>query len=192
VSPLVRDAIGAAGLTDVLEARLRGAAPDGAAGRLREADLLVVGALADCIRASEAGDEVRIYIREPPLGQALQASPKGERELTGSDLLREIALRRIAGPPNAPVRVDWTRCGLELAQVALCFGADELAGTIATKRGELIAEGDLLGVGKKSRHESAREVKRKELAACVRRSGRVPVFVRSDGGVEGVEGDENP
>lgn len=187
MSPLVRDAIDAAGLTDVLEARLRGAAPDAVIGRLREADLLVLGALADSIRASEVGDEVRIYVREPGAVRPPRARPEGERELTGSDLLREVALRRIAGAPKARVRVDWTRCGLELAQVALCFGADELTGTIVTKRGDLLAEDELLGVGKKSRRELAGEVKRKELAAFVRRSGRVPVFVQPDGPVEGAE-----
>jgi hypothetical protein len=86
------------------------------------------------------------------------------------------------------VRVDWTRCGLELAQVALGFGADELAGFIATKRGLPIADGELSGVGKKSKRELAQVVKRKELAACVERGGRVPVFVRADGVVEAIDG----
>jgi hypothetical protein len=184
MSTLVRDAIDAAGLADVLEARLRGAAMDGAMSRLRTADLLVLGALADRIRASESGDEVRIYVREPPAGETEHRTPEREDEVTGSELLREVALRRITGPANARVRVDWTRCGLELAQVALCFGADELSGTILTKAGDLIAEGELLGVGKKSRRELARDVKRRELAACVRRTGRVPLFVGPDGCAE--------
>jgi 2-iminoacetate synthase ThiH len=194
VSALVRDAIDAAGLSDVLAERLRGANVEGSVDRLRDADILALGALADRIRASEVGDEVRIYVREASRDASPLAS-RADRELaatepsvspadgglTGSDLLREVALRRIVGPPGAPVRVDWTRCGLELAQVALWFGANELTGTIATKRGTLIVEGELLGVGKKSRHELALQVKRKELAACVRRSGRVPVFVAPDG-----------
>lgn len=187
MSTLVQDAICAAGLADVLEARLGGALVDGAMSRLRDADLLVLGALADRVRAQEVGDEVRIYVREAPAGDPPHAASEGRRELTGSDLLREVALRRIAGPAKTPVRVDWTDCGLELAQVALCFGADELAGIIVTKAGELIGEGDLLGVGKKSRRELARDVKRKELAACVRRSGRVPVFVGADGCTDGEE-----
>ncbi len=83
-----------------------------------------------------------------------------------------------------PVRVDWSRCGLELAQVALGFGADELVGRIVNKRGLPLGEGELLGVGKKSRHEAADLVKRKELAAVVRRAGRVPGFVSADGAVK--------
>jgi hypothetical protein len=75
------------------------------------------------------------------------------------------------------VRVDWTRCGLELAQVALGFGASELAGRIANKRGLPMAEGEKLGVvGKKSRLEAADTVKRRELEGFVRRAGRTPRF----------------
>jgi hypothetical protein len=86
------------------------------------------------------------------------------------------------------VRVDWTRAGLELAQVALGFGADELAGFIATKRGLPIADGEMSGVGKKSKRELAQIVKRRELAGCIERGGRLPVFVGSGGVVESVEG----
>lgn len=194
---LVRNAIDAAGLSDVLADRLSGANVEGAFDRLRQADILVLGALADCIRASEVGDEVRIYVREPsdgaapPPGASSPVLSQQDPEATGSDLLREVALMRIARPPGAPVRIDWTRCGLELAQVALCFGANELTGSIVSKRGTVIAEGELLGVGKKSRHELAHQVKRKELAACVRRSGRVPVFVGADGREERDPADES-
>jgi hypothetical protein len=75
------------------------------------------------------------------------------------------------------VRVDWSRCGLELAQVALGFGANELCGHIANKRGLPIAEGETLGVGKKSAREAAHAVKRRELEGFVRRAGRTPRFV---------------
>jgi 2-iminoacetate synthase ThiH len=100
-----------------------------------------------------------------------------ERSLTGLELLREVAIARITGPRGARVRVDWTRSGLELAQVALGFGANELAGFIANKRGLPMAEGEKLGVvGKKSRLEAAEIVKRKELEGFVRRAGRTPRF----------------
>jgi hypothetical protein len=85
------------------------------------------------------------------------------------------------------VRIDWGRCGLELAQVALGFGANELAGPIANKRGLPLAQGEMLGVGKKSGWEPAELVKRRELAACVERGGRVAVFVGRDGALESIE-----
>ena len=113
--------------------------------------------------------------------------PRDDSRLTGLELLREIAVARVAGPPSARVRIDWTRCGLELAQVGLGFGANELAGHIASKRGLPFAEGEQIGVGKRSRLQAADLVKKKELAGFVRRSGRIPVFVGADGSVDTVD-----
>jgi hypothetical protein len=115
---------------------------------------------------------------------AVVVLPRDAHELTGLELLRQVAIARVTGPRGGHVRIDWDRCGLELAQVALGFGADELVGLIATKRGLPIADGALLGIGKKSKRELAQVVKRKELAGCVERAGRVAVFVRADGAVE--------
>jgi hypothetical protein len=188
MSKLVERAIDAAGLGSVLAARREAASMDPYAARLRAADLLALGALADLVRNEEVGGDVRIYTGSPPDGGPVVVLPRDEQELTGLDLLREVAVARITGPRGAHVRIDWARCGLELAQVALGFGADELSGFIATKRGLPIADGELSGVGKKSKRELAQVVKRKELAACVERGGRVAVFIRADGAVETVEG----
>ena len=86
-------------------------------------------------------------------------------------------MARVLGPRGARVRVDWARCGLELAQVALGFGADELVGRVASKRGLPLAEGELLGVGKRSALLPAEVVKRNELAGFVVRAGRKAVIV---------------
>jgi hypothetical protein len=175
VSSLVDRAIDEAGLSCVLDARRAGSVGESDASRLRAADLLAVGAIADRVRRDEVGDEVRIY--SP--GQSHDGAvvlPSGDRELTGLELLREVAIARVTGSRGAAIRVDWTLCGLELAQVALGFGANELVGTIASKRGLPIADGELSGVGKKSRMQLAHVVKTNELAAFVRRAGRVPVF----------------
>ena len=208
MSNLVERAIDAAGLGTVLAARRAAASMDAHASRLRGADLLALGALADRVRVEEVGADVRIYMTSappsgderapagdgsaPPSGDGSAAGvivlPRDDQELAGLDLLREVAVARITGPRGARVRVDWTRCGLELAQVALGFGANELVGFVATKRGLPIADGELAGVGKKSKRELAQIVKRKELAACIERGGRVPVFVRAHGAVETVEG----
>jgi hypothetical protein len=191
MSKLVDRAIDAAGLGAVLAARRAKAPLDGHLARLRAADLLALGALADQVRAEEVGADVRIHAGgdggSPSSGETI-ILPRGDGEITGLELLREVAVARIAGPHGVHVRIDWDRCGLELAQVALGFGADELVGLLATKRGLPIADGELLGVGKKSRRELAQVVKRKELAACVERAGRVAVFVRADGAVESIEG----
>jgi hypothetical protein len=207
MSTLVERAIDAAGLGTVLAARRDAASMDAHLARLRAADLLALGALADRVRAEEIGAEVRIYECAPPSGDecappggdesapiappsdangrgAVIVLPRDGEALTGLDLLREVAVARIVGPRGAHVRVDWTRCGLELAQVALGFGADELVGFISTKRGLPIADGELTGGGKRTKRELAHVVKRKELASYVERGGRVAVFMRADGAVE--------
>ena len=180
MSLLVERAIDAAGLSGVLAARHAGR-PDGAdVARLERADLLALGALADQIRADEVGDEVRIYTDEVPPGATPEVVvlPRAAGATTGLELLREVAMARTTGPRAVCVRVDWTRCGLELAQIALGFGANELTGRIASKRGLPLVEGEKLGVGKKSRLEAADVVKRRELEGFVRRAGRTPSFVQ--------------
>jgi 2-iminoacetate synthase ThiH len=190
VSGLVDRAIDAAGLAGMAAARRAGSLTAADLVRLREADLLALGALADLVRRDEVGDWVRIFAfrsgESSPLDHARHGTivlPSADRQLTGLELLREVAIARISGPRAAAVRVDWTRCGLELAQVTLGFGADELVGPITSKRGLPIAEGELAGVGKKSRWQHAHVQKVREIAALVRRAGRTPVFVESDGSV---------
>jgi 2-iminoacetate synthase ThiH len=184
----VLGAIEEAGLSLVLAQRRRGAIAEASSlDLLRRADLLALGALADLIRSEEVGDEVRLYVPPPTAPEDdVVTLPLEGRELTGLELLREVAVARATGPRLARVRVDWTRCGLELAQVALGFGANELAGHLSTKVGALIAEGDLTGVGKKSRHQLATVAKKQELGAFVRRAARVPVFVLPDGTRESI------
>jgi hypothetical protein len=176
VSILVDRAIDAAGLSAVLAARQSGGVGEADVERLHHADLLALGALADRVRASEVGDDVRIYTGAADGAEAVVLPGPGG-DLTGLELLRQVAIARITGPLAARVRVDWTRSGLELAQVALGFGANELTGFIANKRGLPMAEGEKLGVvGKKSRLEAAETVKRKELEGFIRRAGRTPRF----------------
>jgi len=188
MSRLVDRAIDAAGLSGIAHARRMGTVTVADAARLRDVDLLALGALADQVRRDELGDQVRIYLsgsRDSSglhrAGEATVALPSADRELTGLELLREVAIARITGPRAFGVRVDWTICGLELAQVTLGFGANELAGQITSKRGLPLADGELLGVGKKSLRQLANVRKRQELAALVRRAGRDPFFVEPDG-----------
>ena len=178
MSSLVDRAIDSAGLAPVLRARRAGEPTESHIERLRDVDLLALGALADRVRADEVGDEVRIYLSEPADDDdRLVVVPAAGEDVTGLELLRRVAVARITGPRAARVRVDWGRCGLELAQVTLGFGANELVGRVATKRGLPLAEGDLLGVGKRSALLPAEVVKRRELAGFVERAGRQPRFV---------------
>jgi 2-iminoacetate synthase ThiH len=194
MSGLVDRAIEAAGLAGVAAARRAGALAAVDTAQLRDVDLLALGALADGVRREEVGDRVRIVVFRA--GESSQLAlcrpgaivfPSSDREVTGLELLREVAIARVSGPYAVPIRVDWTLCGLELAQVTLGFGADELVGQITSKRGLPIAEGELAGVGKRSRWQLAHLQKTREIAALVRRAGRNPVFVESDGSMAPVE-----
>ncbi len=177
MSALVDRALDAAGLTPILEARRSGVLDESMVERLREADLLVLGALADRVRMADVGDDVRIYFDAPSDDDAsVLVFPAVDRALTGFELLREVAIARIRAPRGARIRIDWTRCGLELAQVAIGFGANELVGVVANKRGLPLAEGEKLGVGKRSRWEAADVVKRNELEGFMRKAGRKPIF----------------
>ncbi len=191
LSALVDRAIRDAHLDDVLPARRAGALNADHIERLEQSDLLVLGALADRVRAEEVGEVVMLYIGEVPSpgpsdAPLLTLPPPSSAagEVTGLALLRAVAMARLTGPRAARVLVDWSRSGLELAQIALGFGASELAGRIASKRGLPLAEGEKLGVGKKSRLEDAEIVKRRELEGFVRRAGRTPRFADAAGSTE--------
>jgi hypothetical protein len=176
VTRFIDRAIENAGLGDVVQARR-----DGDLSRARLAvevagtiDLLVLGALADSVRALENGDVVRVH--ETADGavrwvRALEAEPPSELEL-----LRLVALARITGEIGAAIGVDWGRHGLELAQVALGFGATDLTGPITRKSGLVILDDDKRRV-KGEGMVAASALKRREIAALVRNAGRTCEFV---------------
>lgn len=169
-------AIAAAGLLPVVEARRAGDmdAVHASAGLLRDADLLVLGAIADQLRADEIGDAVLIHASE--VGpEVVWVSPRDVPTDGDLDVLREVALTRILSPREARVGVDWSRVGLELAQVALGFGASDLRGPFTKKNGLPILASDARKV-KGGKLVDLASVKRREIAALVRHAGRVPSF----------------
>jgi 2-iminoacetate synthase ThiH len=181
VSALVDQAILEAGLGELARARraLDFVRVLALAPSLAKADLLALGALADRVRAEEVGDVVTVFAG--PGGEGVR--PGSDVFLIGgstpedrSDLLRRVAHARITGPRAARVRVDWESAGIELAQVALGFGANELAGPIQSRRGLPILEGSTQRV-KGAGQVSSQLLKKKELGVLVRMAGRVPVFV---------------
>ena len=175
MSALAEQAIVREGLWPVLEARRVGdlEAVRGMVTSLEKADLLAVGALADVIRAEEAGDVVRVYanVRPEASERAVDVRRGGAGDGAGMQFLRGVAIARITGPRGAEVRVDWSEVGIELAQVALGFGANQLVGPIATKRGLVIAD-DATKKVKGEGMVSVQAIKQREIAGLVRRSGR--------------------
>jgi len=178
VSLLVERSIREAGLYGLLEARRSGdlARVRALAPQLDAADLLVVGGLADTIRAEEVGDVVQVFAgSSPDHGPDVLAVDTGGLEGARRALvLLRVATARITGPKAARVRVDWSTLGIELAQVALGFGASELSGPVLSRRGLPIAEDSTRKV-KGAGLVSSQLLKKKELFALVRNAGRVPV-----------------
>jgi 2-iminoacetate synthase ThiH len=175
MSALLEQAIVREGLAPVLEARRCGdiAAVRAMATSLTRADLLAVGALADLVRSEEVGVVVRVYanVRPEPSEHAVEVHRTAAGDGAGMEFLRAVAIARITGPRAAAVRVDWSEVGIELAQVALGFGANELVGPIANKRGLVIAEDSTKKV-KGEGMVSLQTMKQREIAGLVRRSGR--------------------
>jgi 2-iminoacetate synthase ThiH len=138
------------------------------------ADLLVLGAVADAVRTEDVGPTVHVYEHASSAADVTWVEPvKGASEL---DLLRAVAVARIAASKGARIGIDWSQCGMELAQVALGFGASDLRGPITRKSGLPIYEDEKLKVKGQGMVE-LRSIKKREIAALVTHAGRLPVFV---------------
>jgi hypothetical protein len=171
MSRLVQERLERAGLLAWLELRARkGALEPEFRDRLESIDLLTIGAAADLARRRECGEEARIYVPlTPPPNESLLVVGSGE-PARGSHLLRRIAVLRLTAPIGLRIVVDFGVVGLEIAQVALSFGASDLAGPIASRRGLPLAEVD----------EARKLFKRAEIAGYVERAGFRPVFIATD------------
>jgi hypothetical protein len=186
----VEQAIARAGLSSVLAARRQGDidAVRSLVASLGGIDLLALGALADAIRTAEAGDVVRVHptasseVLWVGLEDLRAHAPADAGGGAASELgfLRAVALARVTGPLGVRVGVDWGSQGLELAQVALGFGATDLTGPITRKSGTLISEDELKKV-KGQGMVAATALKRREIAALIRNAGRSCEFTDEAG-----------
>ncbi len=163
------EAIARAGLMPVLAARRAGDldAVRATLASWRDADLLALGAVADLARIADAGDVVRIHASAGHDVPWIDAPS----ELL---LLREVAIARIA--QGGRVGVDWSRHGLELAQVALGFGATDLRGPITKKSGLPILSTEARRV-KGEGVVDLGSLRRREIVRLVGCAGRKAVFV---------------
>jgi hypothetical protein len=166
----VEQAIVRAGLGAVLEARRAGDIDKVRASTdaWKDADLLVLGAAADLVRSEEIG--AAVVIHRPGGGDGVTWIDGQGSDL---DVLRAVAVARLCGASGARIGVDWTRHGLELAQVALGFGASDLRGAITRKSGLPILEDESKKV-KGQGNVPLSEIKNAEIVALVRHAGRVP------------------
>lgn len=186
----VEEAIAKAGLGPVLAARRSGDLDTVRATVTSwgAADLLALGAVADLTRSDDVGDVVRVYPAGHHEGRHERAPATGEQEVTWVDasthaseldFLRAVAVARIAARKGARIGVDWSKCGMELAQVALGFGASELRGPITRKSGLPIYADEKTKVKGQGMVELS-SIKRQEIGALITHAGRHPVFVDED------------
>ena len=181
MSSFVEQSIAKAGLLQVLTAHRAGdlVALERARATWSGADLLLLGAIADIVRAEDSGDTVSIHEQYGGAHGAdvtWVAPVKGASEI---EILRAVAAARIAGTKAARIGVDWSQCGMELAQVALGFGASDLRGPITRKSGLPIYEDETRKVKGQGLVE-LRSIKKREIAALITHAGRLPVFVDDD------------
>jgi 2-iminoacetate synthase ThiH len=137
------------------------------------ADLLALGAVADAVRSEGVGQGVRIHEHA---GEADVTWVDASLYASELEFLRAVAVARIAGRKGARIGVDWSKCGMELAQVALGFGASELCGPITRKSGLPIYADEKTKVKGQGMVE-LRSIKRQEIGALVTHAGRLPMFV---------------
>ncbi len=184
MSRFIEEAIAKAGMASVLAARRAGdlEAVRGTVASWGKADLLVLGAVADTVRVEDVGQPVRIHEHAP------RGGAPGDAEITWVDasvypseleFLRAVAVARITAPSGPRIGVDWSKCGMELAQVALGFGASELRGPITRKSGLPIYADEKLKVKGQGMVELS-SIKRREIGALVTHAGRLPVFVEAE------------
>jgi hypothetical protein len=181
VRRFVEEAITKAGLLPVLTARRCGDLETVRATLTSwgGADLLSLGAVADAVRTEDVGEVVSIY----PVGHHETDVLWVDASLCSSELefLRAVAVARIAGTgagagKGARIGVDWSKCGMELAQVALGFGASDLRGPITRKSGLPIYADEKTKVKGQGMVELS-SIKRQEIASLVTHAGRVPTFI---------------
>src|SRR5712671_5231762 len=136
-SKLVAAALDREGLCSVLASREHGETTNSPAvlQTLERADMLALGAAADIVRRRECGEDVHIYVPSPPLETNALLVIDARESLRGTALLRKIATLRLTAAIGSRIVVDWGALGLEIGQIALCFGASDLAGPIASRRG---------------------------------------------------------
>ena len=181
MSRFVEEAITKAGLLPVLAARRSG---DLETVRTTltswgAADLLALGAVADAVRVEDVGEVVRIYSTDHDGGDVTWVD--ASMYSSELELLRAVAVARIAGARagGARIGVDWSKCGMELAQVALGFGTSELRGPITRKNGLPIYADEKTKVKGQGMVELS-SIKRQEIAALVTHAGRIPKFVEQE------------
>ncbi len=110
-------------------------------------------------------DETGGFLCFIPLPFQTRNNPLGGVEpITGLEELRTIAVSRLMLDNIPHIKSYWVMLGLPQAQAALCFGADDLDGTVVEER-----------IGHTAGADSPQVLDRGELEAMIRGCGQIPV-----------------
>jgi len=88
----------------------------------------------------------------------------GARGVGGVDALKTLAISRLYLDNFRHIKAYWIMLGLKIAQVALCFGVNDLDGTVVEEQ-----------IGHDAGADSPQNLSRDQLCALIRKAGRVPV-----------------
>ncbi|GAB4165203.1 MAG: aminofutalosine synthase MqnE [Geothermobacteraceae bacterium] len=88
----------------------------------------------------------------------------GARGVGGVDALKTLAVARIYLDNFRHIKAYWVMLGLKIAQTALCFGVNDLDGTVVEEK-----------IGHDAGADSPQAMAREQLCRLIREAGRVPV-----------------
>ena len=88
----------------------------------------------------------------------------GAKGVGGVDALKTLAISRLYLDNFQHIKAYWVMLGLKIAQVALCFGVNDLDGTVVEEK-----------IGHDAGADSPQQLGRDELCALIRKAGRVPM-----------------
>ncbi|MDF1579332.1 MAG: aminofutalosine synthase MqnE [Desulfuromonadales bacterium] len=88
----------------------------------------------------------------------------GATGVGGVDALKTLAISRIYLDNFQHIKAYWVMLGLKIAQVSLCFGVNDLDGTVVEEK-----------IGHDAGADSPQQLDKEQLCALIRKAGKVPV-----------------
>ena len=88
----------------------------------------------------------------------------GAKGVGGVDALKTLAISRLYLDNFQHVKAYWVMLGLKIAQTALCFGVNDLDGTVVEEK-----------IGHDAGADSPQALNKEGIIAMIRKAGRVPV-----------------
>jgi len=88
----------------------------------------------------------------------------GAKGVGGVDALKTLAISRLYLDNFRHIKAYWVMLGLKIAQVALCFGVNDLDGTVVEEK-----------IGHDAGADSPQQLSKEQLMELIRKAGKVPV-----------------